>query len=169
MRAVDRVAVYQVKGWDPLVLGGSVAALAAVCVDREHRSRAPRGGREPGDGAAGRVNRVADSSSVKRILKPRGLSAHPKATSEDWENTDGPTLCGTCIYSARKRAAELKHGSRHLYERVEKSAVLGDTLGPAEQAFIRERDGFYMASVSETRMAVHTVSRWAEGLSAGAR
>jgi predicted pyridoxine 5'-phosphate oxidase superfamily flavin-nucleotide-binding protein len=45
---------------------------------------------------------------------------------------------------------QTKHGSRHLYERVEKSAVLGDTLGADEQAFIRERDGFYMASVSET-------------------
>jgi predicted pyridoxine 5'-phosphate oxidase superfamily flavin-nucleotide-binding protein len=45
---------------------------------------------------------------------------------------------------------QIKRGSRHLYERVEKSPVLGDTLGPAEQAFIRERDGFYMASVSET-------------------
>jgi predicted pyridoxine 5'-phosphate oxidase superfamily flavin-nucleotide-binding protein len=42
------------------------------------------------------------------------------------------------------------HGSRHLYERVERSSDLGDQLGPDEQAFIRERDGFYMASVSET-------------------
>jgi hypothetical protein len=45
---------------------------------------------------------------------------------------------------------QTKHGSRHLYERVEKSPALGDTLGPDERAFIRERDGFYMASVSET-------------------
>jgi len=45
---------------------------------------------------------------------------------------------------------QTKHGSRHLYERVEKSPLLGDTLGPHEQAFIGERDGFYMASVSET-------------------
>jgi predicted pyridoxine 5'-phosphate oxidase superfamily flavin-nucleotide-binding protein len=43
-----------------------------------------------------------------------------------------------------------QHGSRHLYERVERSQNLGDQLGPDEQAFIRERDGFYMASVSET-------------------
>lgn len=43
-----------------------------------------------------------------------------------------------------------QHGSRHLYERVEQSQNLGDRLGPDEQAFIRERDGFYMASVSET-------------------
>jgi predicted pyridoxine 5'-phosphate oxidase superfamily flavin-nucleotide-binding protein len=43
-----------------------------------------------------------------------------------------------------------QHGSRHLYERVEQSRNLGDRLGPDEQAFIRERDGFYMASVSET-------------------
>ncbi len=42
------------------------------------------------------------------------------------------------------------HGSRHLYERVENSNDLGDRLGPDEQAFVRERDGFYMASVSET-------------------
>lgn len=43
-----------------------------------------------------------------------------------------------------------QHGSRHLYERVEQSQNLGDRLGPDEQAFIRERDGFFMASVSET-------------------
>jgi uncharacterized protein len=42
------------------------------------------------------------------------------------------------------------HGSRHLYERVEHSADPGDRLGPDEQAFIRARDGLYMASVSET-------------------
>ncbi len=42
------------------------------------------------------------------------------------------------------------HGSRHLYERVERSPDPGDRLGPDEQAFIGERDGFYMASVTET-------------------
>jgi hypothetical protein len=42
------------------------------------------------------------------------------------------------------------HGSRHLYERVEQSHDLGDRLGPHEQAFIQDRDGFYMASVTET-------------------
>ena len=43
-----------------------------------------------------------------------------------------------------------QHGSRHLYERVEQSLDLGDRLGASEQAFIGERDGFYMASVTET-------------------
>jgi predicted pyridoxine 5'-phosphate oxidase superfamily flavin-nucleotide-binding protein len=43
-----------------------------------------------------------------------------------------------------------RHGSRHLYERGEHSPDLVDRLGPDEQAFIRARDGFYMASVSET-------------------
>jgi predicted pyridoxine 5'-phosphate oxidase superfamily flavin-nucleotide-binding protein len=43
-----------------------------------------------------------------------------------------------------------QHGSRHMYERVEQSSDLGDRLGADEQEFIRERDGFYMASVSET-------------------
>jgi len=43
-----------------------------------------------------------------------------------------------------------QHGSRHLYERVEQSLDFGDRLGASEQAFIGERDGFYMASVTET-------------------
>ena len=43
-----------------------------------------------------------------------------------------------------------KHGSRHLYERAERSGDAGDRLGEFEVEFIRERDGFYMASISET-------------------
>jgi hypothetical protein len=43
-----------------------------------------------------------------------------------------------------------QHGSRHLYERVEQSRDLGDKLGPFEQEFVQERDGFYLASVTET-------------------
>ena len=43
-----------------------------------------------------------------------------------------------------------KHGSGHLYERAERSDNTGDRLGPYEQQFISERDGFYMASTSET-------------------
>jgi len=42
------------------------------------------------------------------------------------------------------------HGSRHQYERVERAGDAGDRLGPDEQTFIQQRDGFYMASVSET-------------------
>ncbi len=45
---------------------------------------------------------------------------------------------------------QLQHGSRHLYERVERTSDQGDRLGPDEQAFIQARDGFYMASVTET-------------------
>ena len=43
-----------------------------------------------------------------------------------------------------------KHDSRHLYERVERSDDMGDRLGPMEQEFIGDRDGFYMASTTET-------------------
>jgi hypothetical protein len=43
-----------------------------------------------------------------------------------------------------------QHGSRHLYERVEHSPDPGNRIGPDEQDFIRARDGFYMASVTET-------------------
>jgi len=42
------------------------------------------------------------------------------------------------------------HGSRAQYQRVETDGGPGASLGPAEQDFIRERDGFYMASVSES-------------------
>lgn len=45
---------------------------------------------------------------------------------------------------------QLQHGSRHLYERVERASNPGDRLGPDEQAFLQTRDGFYMASVTET-------------------
>lgn len=46
-----------------------------------------------------------------------------------------------------------KHGSRRLYARLEQSGQssdAGDRLGPDEREFIATRDGFYMASVSET-------------------
>lgn len=43
-----------------------------------------------------------------------------------------------------------KHNSRHLYQRVEQAGDPGDRLGPDEQEFIRQRDGFYLATVSET-------------------
>jgi uncharacterized protein len=43
-----------------------------------------------------------------------------------------------------------KHGSRYLYERAERSNDAGDRLGEFEVEFIKERDGFYMASTSET-------------------
>ena len=53
-------------------------------------------------------------------------------------------------FTPRVKEQQQQHGSRHLYERVEQSPDLGDRLGPEEQEFIRERDGFYVASVSET-------------------
>jgi uncharacterized protein len=43
-----------------------------------------------------------------------------------------------------------KHGSRYLYERSERSDNDGDRLGDFEREFIAGRDGFYMASSSET-------------------
>ena len=45
---------------------------------------------------------------------------------------------------------QTEHGSRHLYERVEHSPDAGDRLTEFEQEFIAGRDGFYMASTSET-------------------
>ena len=45
---------------------------------------------------------------------------------------------------------QVRHGSRSSYERVERSADFGDRLNVSERAFIEQRDGFYMASVTET-------------------
>jgi predicted pyridoxine 5'-phosphate oxidase superfamily flavin-nucleotide-binding protein len=42
------------------------------------------------------------------------------------------------------------HGSRAAYERVERSADFGDRLTISERTFVEQRDGFYMASVTET-------------------
>jgi predicted pyridoxine 5'-phosphate oxidase superfamily flavin-nucleotide-binding protein len=42
------------------------------------------------------------------------------------------------------------HGSRQSYARMEQWGEPGDRLGPMEQEFIQERDGFYMSSVTES-------------------
>ena len=43
-----------------------------------------------------------------------------------------------------------RHGSRESYRRVEERGEPGTHLGPEEREFISGRDGFYMATVSET-------------------
>jgi predicted pyridoxine 5'-phosphate oxidase superfamily flavin-nucleotide-binding protein len=43
-----------------------------------------------------------------------------------------------------------RHGSRRQYARIEEMGEPGNRLGPQESEFIRSRDGFYMASTSET-------------------
>jgi predicted pyridoxine 5'-phosphate oxidase superfamily flavin-nucleotide-binding protein len=48
------------------------------------------------------------------------------------------------------RQLQEKDGSRAHYARAEAAAATADPLGPAEAAFIRERDSFYMATTSET-------------------
>jgi len=45
---------------------------------------------------------------------------------------------------------QTRHGSRSQYQRVETSGNPGAALGPHEQSFVLQRDGFYMASVSES-------------------
>jgi uncharacterized protein len=49
------------------------------------------------------------------------------------------------------KAEQTRHGSRSQYARMEAATGgAGDSLRPPEQEFIRSRDGFYMASISET-------------------
>ncbi len=53
-------------------------------------------------------------------------------------------------FTPQVKEEQEKHGSRDAYERVERSGAAGDRLGPQEQEFILERDGFYMGSTTET-------------------
>jgi len=53
-------------------------------------------------------------------------------------------------FTSQVKEQQERHGSRHLYERVEQAGEPGDRLGEYEREFIGERDGFYMASTSET-------------------
>lgn len=48
------------------------------------------------------------------------------------------------------KAVQTEQGSRTAYARMESGAVVNDRLGPDEQAFIAERDGFYLGTVSST-------------------
>ena len=45
---------------------------------------------------------------------------------------------------------QVLHGSRRQYQRIEEAGEPGTRLGGDEREFIEARDGFYMASVSET-------------------
>jgi predicted pyridoxine 5'-phosphate oxidase superfamily flavin-nucleotide-binding protein len=48
------------------------------------------------------------------------------------------------------QAQQEAHGSLRQYQRMQQGVEFGSYLGPYETAFIQERDGFYMASISET-------------------
>jgi uncharacterized protein len=72
------------------------------------------------------------------------------------------------------KAQQTRHGSRSQYQRFEAAGSAGESLRPPEQEFIRARDGFYMASVSETgwpyiqyrggaRGFLHVLDEWTLG------
>jgi len=46
------------------------------------------------------------------------------------------------------RALQERYGSREAYQRFELGPVSGDRLGPSEQEFVRDRDGFYQSTVA---------------------
>ncbi len=80
-------------------------------------------------------------------MKPSGQSVHPISLSP--EKTHGRRFA-ELAFTPLVKEQQRQQGSRYLYERIEQSADPGDCLGPHEQAFIRDSDGFYMASVTET-------------------
>ena len=53
-------------------------------------------------------------------------------------------------FTAAVKQEQDRRGSRHQYERVEQAGDATARLGPDEMLFVRQRDGFYMTSVSET-------------------
>lgn len=48
------------------------------------------------------------------------------------------------------KAQQERHGSRAGYARLEEGPPSHDAIGPAEAAFVAARDGFYLATVSES-------------------
>ena len=53
------------------------------------------------------------------------------------------------LFTPAVRAAQERYGSRAMGERLENDTRDDGQLGPAETAFIEERDGFYLATVNE--------------------
>lgn len=52
-------------------------------------------------------------------------------------------------FTPRVKDRQVRDGSRSAYERIEREGADDAALGPAELAFLTERDSFYMASVLE--------------------
>lgn len=57
---------------------------------------------------------------------------------------------GSLVFTPLVKALQEKYGSRRQYARMEAGVATPDRLGPAESAFIAERDSFYMATVGAT-------------------
>lgn len=57
---------------------------------------------------------------------------------------------GEIAFTPAVKREQEKHRSRHLYARAESQGIAVARLTPDEQEFIAGRDGFYMATVSET-------------------
>src|SRR3984885_7629808 len=57
---------------------------------------------------------------------------------------------GELAFTPLVKKEQESHGSRRQYARMEEIGEPGDRLSAFEQEFIAERDGFYMASTSET-------------------
>ncbi len=57
---------------------------------------------------------------------------------------------GSLVFTPLVKALQEKHGSRRQYARMEADGVKPDRLTPDEEAFIAERDSFYIATVGAT-------------------
>jgi len=57
---------------------------------------------------------------------------------------------GEVAFTPAVKALQEERGSRASYARLEAGPPRGDRFGPDERAFIEARDGFYLATVSET-------------------
>jgi predicted pyridoxine 5'-phosphate oxidase superfamily flavin-nucleotide-binding protein len=57
---------------------------------------------------------------------------------------------GSLVFTPVVKALQEKYGSRRQYARMEGGGTSLDRLGPDEDAFIAERDSFYMATIGST-------------------
>jgi uncharacterized protein len=57
---------------------------------------------------------------------------------------------GSLVFTPVVKMLQERHGSRRQYERMERAGSSNGLLGPAETAFIAERDTFYWATIGST-------------------
>jgi uncharacterized protein len=82
---------------------------------------------------------------------PRPFETIPRAMRPASQETDEMgNRFAEIAFTAAVQAQQEAYGSRASYRRISEGEPWNDRFGPDETAFIGARDGFYLASVSET-------------------
>ena len=96
----------------------------------------------------GLMRRRLATLATLRLLNPNGGSSNLLLSRIKGDGVG--RRFAELAFTPRVKEQQTQHGSRHQYERFERLGDAGSRIGPDEEAFIGDRDGFYMASVSES-------------------